>query len=78
MLGFYSVTMKRMVFSILIVSGAALAGFASAAAAPDTNSCRQQDADDTRTTTRRPLLRPLTETGLIRKKDRCRARRILM
>jgi hypothetical protein len=70
--------MKRLSFKLLILSGAAFAGLAPAAAAPDASSCRQQEAEDSRTSARRPVVRPLTETTPIRKKDRCRTRRILM
>ncbi len=74
----YEAVMKRLFLNLLILSCAGFAGLAPAAAAPDATSCRQQEAEDARAGIRRPLVRPLTESTLLRKKDRCRTRRILM
>jgi hypothetical protein len=70
--------MKRFFVGFLFFSGSISAGLAPVSAAPDTNICRSQEAEDARAGTRRPVVRPLTESAPLRKKDRCRTRRILM
>jgi hypothetical protein len=56
-----------------------LIGLTPIAASPDTNQ-RQASAspDDNCPRARKPLIRPLSEPVPMRKRDKCRARRILM
>jgi hypothetical protein len=70
--------MTRLSLSLCILS-AGLIGLTPIAAFPDTNQ-RQVSAasDDNCQRNRKPLIRPLTEPVPMRKRDKCRARRILM
>ena len=68
-----SMCMRGHIFTILAVGATAAIGIVS-----ETASAREAEQADTTCKSQRRIIRPLTESTPIRKKDRDRVRRILM